>query len=214
MACEACGARLEKGWKFCPSCGSQQSRGFFNISDLFSRMRKEMEVLSREMDRDFDKEIEALDLSPYFKRPRGQGFTIKIVSGTGREPRIDVQTFGDVDRQTIQQQLERQLGYRSAKTPTEKPLAIPAPQRKSLVLPKMTEEPATEIRQLGTKVAVDLNLPGVKGDRDIEITDLESSVEVKAVAGDKAYFKILTKPQDSAIVQRSFKDGKLHLEFA
>jgi hypothetical protein len=39
-------------------------------------------------------------------------------------------------------------------------------------------------------------------------------VEVKAIARDRAYFKILTKPAQFMLSQKSFKDGTLHLEFS
>jgi hypothetical protein len=39
-------------------------------------------------------------------------------------------------------------------------------------------------------------------------------VEVRARAGDKAYFKIITKPEQFSVTSRKFGSGKLHLEFS
>ena len=91
---------------------------------------------------------------------------------------------------------------------------FPFPGIKKKTLPKSTEEPKADIRRLGNGVSVDISVPGVKSQEDIDIKELESSVEVKAIAGDKAYFKILTKPPQFRLTGKSFKDGQLHLEFS
>jgi hypothetical protein len=43
-------------------------------------------------------------LSPFFRqvKQKGAGFTIKIVSGTGVKPKVEVRTFGNVDQEKIQ----------------------------------------------------------------------------------------------------------------
>lgn len=213
MKCEHCNADLEKGWRYCPKCGSSPRRSIFNFRDIFTRMRKEMESLSEEIDQDFDKDIEALDISPFFKKilkPHSSGFTIKIVSGTGMEPNVEVKTFGDVDREKIQKQIEQQLGYRPRE---KKPIPVGGEVKPPRKPPKVTEEPPTEVKRLDSRVVVDMDIPGVKSEEDIEITELESSVEVKALAGNKAYFKILTKPEQFSLVEKKFEKGKLHLEF-
>ena len=124
-----------------------------------------------------------------------------------------LKTFGNVDRARIQKQLEGQLGYK----PRLKESPIPAggveEPKRQLPVPKTTEEPKTDVRQAGSRVVVDLELPGVK-EGDVEVKELESSVEVRAIVGDKAFFKILTKPEQHSLVEKKFHNGKLHLEFA
>lgn len=213
MKCGNCGSNLDSGWRFCPKCGSGQSRAF-DFQDIFSRMRKEMEEMARSMDSD----IEALDLSPFFKKARPQGFSIKISSGPGIEPKVEVRTFGDIDKRQIESQL-RSLGVKriaqgpgGAMRTREKPM-FPREDRK-LRLPEATEEPAANVRRLDGRVVVDLEIPGVKSEKDIEVNELESSVEVKAIAGNRGYFKILTKPEEFSLSRRTFKNGKLQLEFS
>ena len=77
---------------------------------------------------------------------------------------------------------------------------------------KTTEEPKTCVRRLGDNIVVEVKLPDVKDEGDIEVKSLENSIEVKAMAGDKAYFKILTKPPQTGILRKSFKKGILYLE--
>lgn len=56
-------------------------------------------------------------------------------------------------------------------------------------LPK--QEPLANIRRLSNKVIYELDVPGVKSLKDISIIKLENSIEIKAVAKDKAYKKLI-----------------------
>jgi HSP20 family molecular chaperone IbpA len=243
MTCPRCGRRIEKGWNFCPFCGfrpgaSKQAFGgaFGGIFDrLMKRLAKQMEDIDRQtqkMDRDF----EVVDLSPMFRnmkqmkmKPNARGFTIKISRTNNKEPKIDVKTFGNVDNASVQKQVNEQLkrmGVRQQmKTaPEEQPVPIKqpaAPRRPTLPksksrfpVPKITEEPKTNVKRVGPRVFVDMEIPGVKSESDINIIELESSVEVRAMAGSKAYFKILTIPTQFRLDTKRFSGNSLHLEFA
>jgi hypothetical protein len=59
---------------------------------------------------------------------------------------------------------------------------------------------------------VDLDLPGVKGLEDISIKKLEESIEVRAFAGDKGYFKILSIPKDAKMIDKSFDESRLTIK--
>ncbi len=59
-----------------------------------------------------------------------------------------------------------------------------------------------------------MKLPGVRSWEDIQLTELESSIEVKAYANNKAYFKILKKPENFRITGRKFADERLELTLA
>lgn len=81
---------------------------------------------------------------------------------------------------------------------------------KPVKIPKFTEEPETTIERRGNRQIINIKLPGVKKE-DIEIKRLEQSIEIKAFAGDKAYFKLIPIPS-SAAVNRSFEDEMLKIE--
>ncbi|MBI4181777.1 MAG: hypothetical protein HY520_02315 [Candidatus Aenigmarchaeota archaeon] len=218
MQCASCGQAMEKGWQFCPSCGSGKARGFFDVGDIFSRMRRQMDQMRKEDDAQ-ERDMEVLDLTPMLRRrQQATGFTIHISSGTGRQPRVDIQTFGDVDRRALQEQVQRQLGLRPvplqgppARGPAQREPRTPARAAKSLPVAKTTVEPRTEVRSEQGRVLVEMDLPHVK-EQDIRVEELESSVEVKAVAGDTGYFKILTKPERTRLAGWVFKNGTLRLE--
>ncbi len=76
-------------------------------------------------------------------------------------------------------------------------------------LPK--KEPLTNIRRLADRVIYEINMPGVNSVNDISIIKLESSIEIKALADKKAYFKVI--PINFPIINYEFLDEKLVLEF-
>jgi len=50
-------------------------------------------------------------------------------------------------------------------------------------------EPSTNVRRLADKVIYELTVPGVKSIDDVSIVPVGESIEVKAIANEKAYFK-------------------------
>ncbi len=203
MKCPNCRYEVEEGWEYCPSCGFRLGGNRF--SDIFSRVEKEFEV----MNRGFEKNFEVFDISPFFRKtPEGSGFTVRITQSSGNKPKIDIRTYGDVDRKGIEEELKRM----GVSKPSPASGAGEKPGRKTR-LHGVTEEPRTEVKRIGDRIVVDMEMPGVRDEKDIEISSLENSIEVRAVAGDKAYFKILTKPPDSGIIEKKFSKGTLHMEF-
>jgi HSP20 family molecular chaperone IbpA len=226
MKCPNCGADVDEKWRFCPKCGARSGRR--NLFDqLFSSFSKEMATMEKQMDKLMEKRFEAVDITPFFKpATKGRGFTIKIQRGAGMEPKVSVKTFGNVDKEKLAEQLRKQLHAKpgqpvrislgpAAKAPAQRarPAPVPKPVKK-VVVPEVTEEPKTSVRRVDSKVTVDMEMPGVKSESDISISEMQESVEVKAFAGKKAFFKILTKPAQFRLTSRKFRGGRLHLEFS
>jgi len=228
MKCSRCGSGLKDDWNFCPKCGSRKSGDPYDamgrdlFSEMFGRMRSSFRDVD-EINRRFEKNFEAVDLSPWFRgadskvlKPQGKGFTVRIVSQTGQQPKVSIKTYGDVDRGRIEKEVEKKFGV--AGTPPAEAKKPGGGFRMPVITgkpePRVTEEPHADIKRIGDKVVVEVNVPGVKSPQDIEIREMESSLEVKARAGDKAYFKILTKPPKFRVTGRSFRDGVLRLEFS
>jgi HSP20 family molecular chaperone IbpA len=245
MRCRRCGFELDGKWGFCPRCGTRKGGDMFDSfgRDLFSQIFSQMRNSFRDMEgfeRMFERDIEALDLSPWFRRRpdkervlkplQKKGFTVHITTGTGMRPKVNVKTYGDVNKEKIEREVYDKLGVQKIPQTQKAPhpekvedkseqhgerrsrFSLPSITRKSV--PKCTEEPKADVKRIGDKVTVDICMPDVKSTDNIEIKELESSVEVKAVTGDKAYFKILTKPAQFGLSEKSFKDGTLHLEFS
>jgi HSP20 family molecular chaperone IbpA len=213
MKCPRCGHDAEKNWKYCPKCGMVLARngffsGFFNLDKMFDRMHRQMDDVNKM----FDKNFEVFDLRPMFREGKPgrnvSGFTVKISRIGGKEPKVSVRTFGDVDNKAVQKEVKELAQVSGAGSGTVK-----QPKR-VFPSPRYTEEPKTSIRKLESKVVVEIEIPDVKSEEDIQIDELENSVEVKAVAGDKAYFKILTKPADHTVTGKKFEKGRLIIEFS
>jgi HSP20 family molecular chaperone IbpA len=232
MRCRRCGFDLKESWGFCPKCGARKGDIMDSMGrDIFSQLFNQMKGSFAELD-NFDKDLEALDLSPWFRRApdmdkafrpvQKKGFSVHIKRGTGMKPQVHIKTYGDVNKERIQKELQDRFGVKQreesrAQTPRipekeSRRFSFPAIKKKAA--PKSTEEPKADVRRIGDKVSVDIMMPGVRSQEDVDVKELESSVEVKAIAGDKAYFKILTKPAQFRLSAKSFRDGQLHLEFS
>ncbi len=79
---------------------------------------------------------------------------------------------------------------------------------------KIVEEPQTEIKKLNGREIIEIKLPDVKDESDIEINVFEQSIEIKAYAGKKGYFKLIPISPNSEIVAKEFKNNILKLEIA
>jgi HSP20 family molecular chaperone IbpA len=71
-------------------------------------------------------------------------------------------------------------------------------------------EAKSNIKRLSDNIVYELNVPGVKSKRDVVITRLENSIEVKAYSKDKCYYK--TIPLNVAIMGYKVSDDKIFLE--
>jgi len=218
---------------------------------LMKRLAKQMEDVDRKGQR-MDRNFEVMDLSPMFKdmkeigqkrlkamgKPGASGFSIRISRTNDNEPKVDVKTYGNVDNEKIQKQVNEQLkrmgmeqyvrpaSYRPPTERQEEPEEEEGPEegqgdkemstarRKGFPTPRYTEEPRTTVRRVNSRVFVDIEIPGVNSLRDVNIMELSSSIEVRAIAGTKAYFKILTIPEQFRLDKQEFYKGRLHLEFA
>ena len=188
--CPACDKEVKADWSFCPYCGEEltEARGVFG---LFSEVEKEFKKL--------DKIFASSFRLPRFRfKPLRSGISITITSGAGRKPRVDVKTFGGAKK--LEPEIKQRLGV---KVPIEGVEARP--------MPKVTQEPETKVKKVGNKRIVEIKLPGVKSEKDVEIRRLEQSVEIRAFAKDKAYFTLLPVDPEASI-SKEFKDEILRLE--
>lgn len=187
-SCNFCGYKLKKDWNFCPKCGNPIGAGGI-MRDVFEDIEKEFERIDK-MFRIDTRELGSQDI-------RGGSLHITIQSGTGIQPKIEVKTTGDY--KALEPEIKRKLGISEEK--------VEERARKF----KITEEPETKKIVQHGKTILKIELPGVKSEDDIEIKRLEQSIEIKAFAGDKAYFKLIPIPENASISKR-FKDGILEIE--
>lgn len=109
MFCPKCRKKIKEDWKFCSYCGAKlepkKRRIFSPFKGIFDSIFKEFE----EFDDFFSKDFEMFDVTPWFNRPKGSGFSISIVQSEDKEPKVNIKTFGDVDKEKIEKQVEEKF---------------------------------------------------------------------------------------------------------
>ena len=201
--CPRCEKEIKEDWEFCPYCGyslkeKYKEERFFEEFEDFDRIVEKME-----------REFEEMFKIPTFRIPRIKisspgvsGISITIHSGTGMKPKVEVKTYGEYKK--LEPEIKRRLGV---KVPIEE---VEEEKEIEYNPPKTTEEPEAKVSREGNKTIIEIKLPDVEKEEDINVKKLEQSIEIRARAKDKLYFKLL--PITGEIVGKSFKDGVLKIE--
>lgn len=181
--CKICGEKVKKGWKYCAYCGSNLE----DFEDIFEKVEKEFERIDKVFSTRFF-EIPKIKL-----RPSGISITIKSFSG---KPKLEIKTFGSYKK--IEPEIKKRI--------------YPIKEVEEIKEVKKAEEPETKIESLNGKILIQIRLPEVKNEKDIEIKKLEQSIEIKAYVKDKVYFKLIPIQPNKEIINKSFEKGLLKIE--
>jgi hypothetical protein len=222
--CPRCHERIVENWSFCPRCGarlaSQAGPSGQPNQTAFTEMFKDIQKqLEEALKGQIDGNIEFVDLKPEFikKNPmfRTGGFRVKVTRSGDGPPSIDIKAFGDVDEKLAEKMNEAIKAKAEAEKAAQNyPTFDEEPEEPEEDLPETREvsgysEPTANTTWAGDHVVVDLDLPGVKSLEDISIKKLDESIEVRAYAGKKGYFKILSIPKEAKMLDKSFDSSKL-----
>lgn len=221
--CPSCSKKIEGKYSFCPYCGNpvgksadeygmlgtndimQQNSGLFDsfFSGMGSGMLNKMlgstmKMLEKELEKEMKSQKKGGD-SKEFSNPQRTNFEI-IINGKRVNP----------ENIRFSQRIIPHSGKaQKAAKPLKKSASMSAESIKKMSkMPR--QEPSTSIRRFSNKVIYEIEIPGVKSIEDISITKLENSIEVKALANDKAYSKLI--PINLPILNYELSDGKLTLE--
>ncbi len=238
-SCGNCGKKLAGDYSYCPYCGEELKNkrkeedfgllgkddsfqdfdpfkqmnfglpGGFNmiLDSLLKNLEGSMKSLERTNNLD---ELERINKTTK-KQPgnfRQGGFTINISSVGNKPPVIKMKSFGDPEM------AKKFSGNLPAKTEKKSlPLNNNISSEKFKNFSKLEkQEPKVSIRRLPTKIIYEVELPGVKSLEDISLMNLESGVEIKAIADKKAYSKKISV-SGLPLSNYKFDEGKLLLEF-
>jgi len=226
--CKRCGKKIDNEFSFCPGCGSpskdesenEEDWGMlgkedffkdfperaeiqmpFGFNNLFNSLIKNLDQQFREIDKEFGKAEIPREKQRIPPGIRKGGISISISTAPGRQPEIRVHSSGNIPEFRREEEQIKKIVQ-------EKPDLSMQKLEKFSKLPQ--KEPSTNIRRLSNKIIYEIDIPGVKSLKDISIIKLENSIEIKAVAKDKAYFKLI--PINLPILNKKLSQEKLVLE--
>jgi hypothetical protein len=75
-------------------------------------------------------------------------------------------------------------------------------------------EPKVSVKRLSDVMTYKIPLPDVKSEKEIELNRLTDSLELRAFAKDKGYFKILNIPKNHKLIEKNLDNGILNLKFS
>lgn len=196
--CKRCGEKIGKDFDFCPYCGTKNSgnaedwgmlgkNDFIQETEPFQNslfgnagfgmldkmLGSAMKMLENEMQKEFNE-------MQNHKRIPHSNFEL-FINGKRIDPR-NIKVSQRQIKQPVKKQ-QKASSQKLLKTFDENQ------QKKFSKLSKQT--PETKVRRLSNKIVYEIQVPGVKSIEDVSIIKLEKSIEIKAIAKDKAYEKII-----------------------
>ncbi len=203
--CKRCGEKMSKKYSYCPYCGNStlsnnEDWGMLGKkdSDPFDELPKDMfggisgkmlnKMLSGAM-KMLEKEMQKSMTQDSFTKTNVELY----VNGKKINPeniKVIKKPIQETKKKTIQNDFSKEALKNFSNLPKE--------------------EPSTNVRRLSNKVIYEINIPGVKSVKDISIVKLENSIEIKAVAKDKAYAKVIAI--DLPLKEYKLENEKLVLE--
>lgn len=205
--CPKCGEGIKEKFGFCPSCGNKLDEG--NNWGMIGQ-------------NDVPQNTESLSNLPF-----GGGILNKMIGSAMKmmeqemqknmsqpknfKPKTNLQLYVNGKKINLGNNLQQPIKKAPTKKSTKKLISLPFSKenlKKFSNLPR--EELKTKIRRLSDKIIYEIEMPEVKSIKDISISQLESSIEIKAIGKTKSYFK--TIQIGLPIINYNFSTKKLILE--
>ena len=213
--CKNCRERINDSYNFCPYCRAP-TKDFFEddrewgilgrndfspyeevkfpmgFNTLFNTILKNLDIKFND--------FENMENESKKSKVKKGGIGISIHTFGNKPPNIKITSFGALPEfKEKEKQIKKKV----------KSLELPISDSKKFAgLPK--EEPKTNIRRFSDKIVYEINMPGVKSIKDVSIIQLENSIEIKASAKNKVYYKII--PINLPVKNYNLSKEKLILE--
>mgnify|MGYP001608225796 CR=1 FL=1 len=215
--CGNCREKVEDSYNYCPYCKTplkdmfeEEDWGLLGKNDVIEpeeiKLPMGLNALFNSLVKNLNNQMKNLD---HEKQNRGKeqkvskksgGISISISTSGNRPPEINVRSFGNIP--------EFKNKEHQIKNKAEKIKLPVSDSGKFAGLPKA--EPKTDIRRFSNKVVYEIKMPGVKSLEDISLIQLENSIEIKALANKKVFYKII--PINLPIKNYNLSNGTLILE--
>ena len=192
----------------------------FPFRQLVKQLEKQIDAQMKSFDKSIDKDKIKID-ERNLRRVPISGISISI-SGGGKEPVVrfrEIGKGGKIGKMRIMTPGSGS-GFQGIGENVEENKE--SKENKDSIIGKMTKskaakfaklpkaEPHTKVRRLTDRIVYEIDLPGIKSIKDIILRKLENSIEIKAYAKDKAYFKLI--PISLPIRRYKVENEKLILE--
>jgi len=178
---------------------------------LFNSLMRELDKQMRALDREIGEEVKKIRREDKIKKTKfapgitTSGISISINATGDKPPVIKVKKFGTGGPTIKMERIGKEIKEKKLKKPKK---LTKAEERRIAKLPR--KEAKTNVRRLSNRVIYEIDLPGVRSINDVLINKLENSIEIKAVAKNKVFVKLI--PIDLPLINYSLKNGKLILE--
>ena len=185
MKCKRCNIEVKGGWRFCPICGTSIAEAV--TAPLRFNFSEGINLEEDDFDEVFKQAFQEVDkMFKSIGMPGNINITVKTNRPGPAQVRQPVQS-----KKTVQQQRVVQL-----------------PQR----IVKSAEEPEMKMENAPNYISIELKVPGVASVKDIFIKKLNESIEVRAYAGDKMYFKVIPINPGADVAEKKFVSGILSIK--
>lgn len=204
--CENCKEKVGNGYNFCPYCRAPlngdngEDWGMLGKTDFEEERNESPGLLGGISEKILGKMLNSAAKMLEKEIQRGMNEQKNSPSAFGTNIRLMV-NGKEVDLNGNRNPVQKKENLEKLNLPQTS-------SKKFAGLPKA--DPKTSIRRFSDRVIYEINMPGVKSIEDISITQLESSIEVKALGKNKVYQKII--PINFPIRDYNFSERKLILE--
>ena len=216
--CDKCKNKIKKDFDFCPFCGNSLGSEYEN--EDFGILGKN-DFIDENLMPDFNNSFIDKIFNQTMKMMEKQMKNLAEQANNQNRPKsfptneinpnLNVQFFvngkrvfppqqGEINNLQNQQQI-KPTNIKVKKMPLEK-------LERFAKLKRL--EPVSKVRRIGNRIIYELEVPGVKDLEDVLINRLENSIEIKALARDKSYSKILNV--NLPIIRYGLEKGNLFLE--
>ncbi|MCX6749988.1 MAG: zinc ribbon domain-containing protein [Candidatus Pacearchaeota archaeon] len=225
--CQRCGRKTSKNNSFCPTCGTPLKRGqnreefgmlgeddSFNEVESFSNslfggmggfggisggfMNKMISNTMKMLEKEMEKEMQGKGTKPQNQNNNAFPRTKIRLMVNGKE--INLNNGTGETQNNERKEVQKMIKFKKFSEEQIKRFSK---------LPK--KQPKTDLKRIADKISYEIEIPEVDSIEDVSITHLENSIEMKAIAKDKAYSKSI--PINLPIVDYAFSKGLLVLEF-
>ena len=203
--CRNCGERIRDNNRFCPNCGiplkknNPEEWGMLGREDL-----EEEDFFSDSFFRGFGGNMFNKMLGSAMKMLENE--MKKEMERSSPQPRTNIRLMINGKEIDLNQAKKHAEAKKTKKSNAEN--FSKENLKKFSELPR--KEPKTNIRRLSDRVIYEIEMPGVKSIKDVSVNQLENSIEIKAVAKDNSYFKLI--PINLPVLDYELSEEKLVLE--